>query len=78
MGLICRQALAGAALLLALGACGDREGSVGEFSNDLLGNEIMIEALHKHDCTDAGGSRGRAGALAARKIEHVKRRDREA
>ena len=33
-------------LALALGACGDREGSVGEFSNDLLGNEIMVEALH--------------------------------
>jgi CreA protein len=29
-----------------LGACGDREGSVGEFSNDFLGNEIMVEALH--------------------------------
>lgn len=35
-----------AVLALALGACGDREGSVGEFSNDLLGNEIMVEALH--------------------------------
>lgn len=35
--------LAGA---LALTACGDREGSVGEFSNDFLGNEIMVEALH--------------------------------
>lgn len=34
-----------AACVLALGACGDREGQVGEFSNDLLGNEIMIEAL---------------------------------
>jgi CreA protein len=31
---------------LALAACGDREGSVGEFSNDFLGNEIMVEALH--------------------------------
>jgi CreA protein len=31
---------------LALTACGDREGSVGEFSNDFLGNEIMVEALH--------------------------------
>ena len=30
---------------LALSACGDREGSVGEFSNDLLGNEIMVEGL---------------------------------
>ena len=38
------KALAAAALL-ALAACGDREGSVGEFSNDLLGNEIMVEAL---------------------------------
>jgi CreA protein len=35
-----------ASLALALSACGDREGSVGEFSNDLLGNEIMVEALH--------------------------------
>ncbi len=34
-----------AACALALAACGEREGSVGEFSNDLLGNEIMIEAL---------------------------------
>jgi CreA protein len=34
-----------AAALALLGACGDREGSVGEFSNDLLGNEIMVEAL---------------------------------
>jgi len=33
------------AALLTLAACGDREGSVGEFSNDLLGNEIMVEAL---------------------------------
>lgn len=33
------------AALLLLAACGDREGSVGEFSNDLLGNEIMVEAL---------------------------------
>lgn len=32
--------------LVALAACGDRESSVGEFSNDLLGNEIMVEALH--------------------------------
>ncbi len=44
MGRMSRYALAGAALL-ALAACGDREGSVGEFSNDLLGNEIMVEAL---------------------------------
>lgn len=30
---------------LALGACGQREGQVGEFSNDLLGNEVMVEAF---------------------------------
>jgi len=30
---------------VTLSACGDREGSVGEFSNDLLGNEIMVEAF---------------------------------
>jgi CreA protein len=35
-------ALAACALLAA---CGDRDTQVGEFSNDLLGNEIMIEAL---------------------------------
>lgn len=34
-----------AVALLALAACGDRENSVGEFSNDLLGNEIMVEAF---------------------------------
>lgn len=34
----------GAALLL-LAACGDRQGQVGEFSNDLLGNEVMVEAV---------------------------------
>jgi len=39
-----KAALAVAAVL-ALAACGDRQGQVGEFSNDLLGNEIMIEAL---------------------------------
>lgn len=33
------------AALLALAACGDRNNSVGEFSNDLLGNEIMVEAF---------------------------------
>jgi CreA protein len=34
------------ASLLALAACGgDSERDVGEFSNDLLGNEIMVEAL---------------------------------
>jgi CreA protein len=31
--------------LWTLAACGDRDGSVGEFSNDLLGNEIMVEAV---------------------------------
>jgi CreA protein len=31
--------------LLALAACGPRENEVGGFSNDLLGNEIKIEAL---------------------------------
>jgi CreA protein len=35
-----------AAAVALLAACGDREGSVGEFSNDFLGNEIMVEALH--------------------------------
>ncbi|MBC7769760.1 MAG: CreA family protein [Phycisphaerales bacterium] len=40
------RAAAAAFLALALAACGgDGEGQVGEFSNDLLGNEIMIEAL---------------------------------
>lgn len=34
-----------AATLLALAACGGGDSEVGEFSNDLLGNEIMIEAL---------------------------------
>ncbi len=29
----------------ALAACGDRQGGVGEFSNDLMGNEIMVEAV---------------------------------
>jgi CreA protein len=33
------------ALLLALAACGDSKNEVGSFSNDLLGNEIKIEAL---------------------------------
>lgn len=36
---------AAACAVLTLAACGDREGSVGEFSNDFLGNEIMVEAL---------------------------------
>lgn len=38
----------GAALML-LAACGDRQGQVGEFSNDLLGNEIMVEAVRDPD-----------------------------
>lgn len=38
--------LIAATALVLLAACGDREGSVGEFSNDFLGNEIMVEALH--------------------------------
>lgn len=33
------------AAALLLGACGEREGQVGEFSNDLLGNEVMVEAF---------------------------------
>lgn len=37
------------AALLLLAACGDRDGNVGEFSNDLLGNEIMVEALRDPD-----------------------------
>jgi CreA protein len=41
-----KKLIAAAAALCALAACGDREGSVGEFSNDFLGNEIMVEALH--------------------------------
>lgn len=41
--------LAAACAVLALAACGDREGSVGEFSNDFLGNEIMVEALPDPD-----------------------------
>ena len=37
---------AAATALLCLAACGgDGDGSVGEFSNDLLGNEIMVEAV---------------------------------
>lgn len=32
-------------LAAALCACGDRPSGVGEFSNDLTGNEIMIEAV---------------------------------
>ena len=34
-----------AAAALFLAACSDREGQVGEFSNDLLGNEVMVEAF---------------------------------
>lgn len=41
--------IAAACAVLTLAACGDREGSVGEFSNDVLGNEIMIEALPDPD-----------------------------
>ena len=38
------------AFVLALAACGgDNDRDVGEFSNDLLGNEIMIEALPDPD-----------------------------
>lgn len=33
------------ALMLTLAACGDSPNEVGAFSNDLLGNEIKIEAL---------------------------------
>jgi CreA protein len=35
----------GGAALLALTACGERHGNVGEFSNDLLGNEVKVEAF---------------------------------
>lgn len=40
--LACAAALAA---LLALAACGDGGNQVGEFSNDLAGNEIKVEAL---------------------------------
>jgi CreA protein len=40
---------AAAAVILLLAACGQREGQVGEFSNDLLGNEIMVEAVRDPD-----------------------------
>ncbi len=43
------KAALAAALACALAACGDRDNQVGEFSNDLLGNEIMIEALPDPD-----------------------------
>lgn len=44
MTLKLKAALA-AAMACTLAACGDRDSQVGEFSNDLLGNEIMVEAL---------------------------------
>ncbi len=44
MNTLLKHSLAAAALLM-LAACGDGERDVGEFSNDLLGNEIMVEAL---------------------------------
>ncbi|WP_395645454.1 CreA family protein [Terricaulis sp.] len=34
-----------AAAFFTLAGCGDNERDVGEFSNDFLGNEIMVEAL---------------------------------
>ncbi len=37
------------AAVMLLAACGDRQGQVGEFSNDLLGNEIMVEAVRDPD-----------------------------
>lgn len=37
--------LAIAIVTALLAACGERDENVGEFSNDLLGNEIMVEAL---------------------------------
>ena len=40
-----RRTLAALAALLFATACGQREGQVGEFSNDLLGNEVMVEAV---------------------------------
>lgn len=40
------KAALAATMACALTACGgDRDSQVGEFSNDLLGNEIMVEAL---------------------------------
>ena len=39
-----KQTAAAAFIAFALAACGDPDGQVGEFSNDLLGNEIMVEA----------------------------------
>jgi CreA protein len=43
------KTLAALAALLLVTACGDRQGQVGEFSNDLLGNEIMVEAVRDPD-----------------------------
>lgn len=40
-----KHAFLAAALLLVAACSGDRDGQVGEFSNDLLGNEIVVEAL---------------------------------
>ena len=36
----------GLAAFLLLAASGDREGTVGSFSNDFLGNEVKVEAFH--------------------------------
>lgn len=44
MKLLARVAVA--AMLLGLAGCGRGGDEVGSFSNDLLGNEIAIEALH--------------------------------
>jgi CreA protein len=44
LGVHLRTMIALAALALAA-ACGQREGQVGEFSNDLLGNEVMVQAF---------------------------------
>jgi CreA protein len=40
-----RRAALALLIAVALAGCGDRRGGVGEFSNDLTGNEIMIEAV---------------------------------
>lgn len=37
--------MAAALFALLAAGCGDHEGQVGEFSNDLLGNEVMVEAF---------------------------------
>ena len=39
------KTFAALAALVLVTACGDREGQVGEFSNDFLGNEVMVEAF---------------------------------